>query len=769
MHLEDSGYGPLPFPLRLGLSLWLNNSYSFTWIAGANYVFAFVKEASAFALGHMNDHEFWAASIMYEYQLRVYLFILLEPYISPLLFSYRLAILIAILGSVMWLGLWSPQVQRALVRPLFNLLMILNKYINSPAQSVTTIVVFLVRGGEDLLAQMEALYLDGGEVPSDTYKYKPISQARAIRLLRVDSRIPFRKPKYRLEEHSLAKLPKFEAVSYTWEDQHETESIAVDGKCLRVTPNVFGYLLASGTFIGSLMNTRYLWIDAVCINQSDTIEKSKQVALMHDIYSQASLVVVWLPAMLPVRDLSSVRHVITMLAEGLVSGADDLTGLRMDYISREQLNAVFGALHVFFSHRWFTRVWIIQEVAMGASVEVRYGRCRWDWDIVRRAAQNILDDVTLYQRVQSCVGCDSSDGNDDDENAAGVAVTKKPHSAHLNNISYLAAVREQVKKKEKLSLIQYLMLTCDFEATDLRDKVYALLGMVAEGDNLISPDYSKDMTPSKLFWLTATILLNSGAWPLLLHFSGNGYDTMGPESPLADIPSWVPQWDHDKLVGNRVLTLSTLPNAPLGQVALSPDHRAIQVESCLFDTLLYVGSASRVFGSNSTLAAKNARIRGWYLRSRELARNFSEAGTRSRDAADEEFWRVCMSTSENQDLNYLRRARTNFEKIYLNTRPGGWTDSEIEELDVLSLPDMVEGGYMRTITGKAFAITTSGTMTLVPPKTKEGDLLCYIRGTCFPFIIRPRGNGAYELTGSAYAHGKDDIATEAQWRNIYLV
>jgi hypothetical protein len=37
-----------------------------------------------------------------------------------------------------------------------------------------------------------------------------------------------------------------------------------------------------------------LWADAVCINQSNDDEKTNQVRMMQDIYSQADTVIVWL-------------------------------------------------------------------------------------------------------------------------------------------------------------------------------------------------------------------------------------------------------------------------------------------------------------------------------------------------------------------------------------------------------------------------------------------------------------------------------------------
>ena len=38
----------------------------------------------------------------------------------------------------------------------------------------------------------------------------------------------------------------------------------------------------------------FIWVDAICINQNDDVEKSWQVAMMWDIYQKAETVRVWL-------------------------------------------------------------------------------------------------------------------------------------------------------------------------------------------------------------------------------------------------------------------------------------------------------------------------------------------------------------------------------------------------------------------------------------------------------------------------------------------
>ena len=64
----------------------------------------------------------------------------------------------------------------------------------------------------------------------------------------------------------------------------------------------------------------YVWIDAICINQSDQVEKSTQVAIMSDIYRAASSVVAWLG---PERSHSADN------TEEILRGAWILEGARM--------------------------------------------------------------------------------------------------------------------------------------------------------------------------------------------------------------------------------------------------------------------------------------------------------------------------------------------------------------------------------------------------------------------------------------------------------
>jgi Heterokaryon incompatibility protein (HET) len=79
-------------------------------------------------------------------------------------------------------------------------------------------------------------------------------------------------------------------MSYTWGDSKHVLGILVDGKWLNVTRDVYELLQDRA----SSYESRSHWIDCICINQTDDDVKSSQISMMHDIYRQATRVIIWL-------------------------------------------------------------------------------------------------------------------------------------------------------------------------------------------------------------------------------------------------------------------------------------------------------------------------------------------------------------------------------------------------------------------------------------------------------------------------------------------
>lgn len=154
------------------------------------------------------------------------------------------------------------------------------------------------------------------------YSYQPLGP-RDIRLLSIEPYIesPEESIKVNIEVVSLDDEPRYDALSYTWgsptvEEAKEVSQqmstniprcceIFCGSNVLRVTKNLRDAMLRLRQWrlpqrqemfkdgVGRAME-HLIWIDGICINQDDLLERSLQVALMGKIYSRANLVLAWI-------------------------------------------------------------------------------------------------------------------------------------------------------------------------------------------------------------------------------------------------------------------------------------------------------------------------------------------------------------------------------------------------------------------------------------------------------------------------------------------
>ncbi|PVH72885.1 hypothetical protein DL98DRAFT_432380, partial [Cadophora sp. DSE1049] len=83
---------------------------------------------------------------------------------------------------------------------------------------------------------------------------------------------------------------KYEALSYEWGEATSNQHISLDGKDIGIRENLWWAL----RHLRAENVERIIWIDALCIDQNNEMEKNHQVSLMGRIYSRASRVVAWL-------------------------------------------------------------------------------------------------------------------------------------------------------------------------------------------------------------------------------------------------------------------------------------------------------------------------------------------------------------------------------------------------------------------------------------------------------------------------------------------
>jgi hypothetical protein len=126
---------------------------------------------------------------------------------------------------------------------------------------------------------------------ADLYRYRPISKDRTVRIIELrPSKNKQAQIAFKLKEISIDNPRPYEALSYTWDGQACDRPVRCGGRLLYITLNAEAALRR----LRLRDEARYIWIDAICINQASTAEKNIQVAMMAEIYGRATLVVVWL-------------------------------------------------------------------------------------------------------------------------------------------------------------------------------------------------------------------------------------------------------------------------------------------------------------------------------------------------------------------------------------------------------------------------------------------------------------------------------------------
>ncbi|KAH8660879.1 heterokaryon incompatibility protein-domain-containing protein, partial [Tricladium varicosporioides] len=120
------------------------------------------------------------------------------------------------------------------------------------------------------------------------FKHEAIT--KDIRLLKLHRKSQTGEITCELEDVLLSDDRQFEAISYTWGDPLLTHKILINGSPYMITANAHS-ALASMT---SILYSKYVWIDSICIDQSNNKEKNHQILRMEEIYRSASCVAVWL-------------------------------------------------------------------------------------------------------------------------------------------------------------------------------------------------------------------------------------------------------------------------------------------------------------------------------------------------------------------------------------------------------------------------------------------------------------------------------------------
>ena len=287
-----------------------------------------------------------------------------------------------------------------------------------------------------------------------------------------------------MQKTNLISPIKYAALSYCWGDATITTAIFVNEIEIQVTVN-----LADALQHLRKLGVRLLWVDALCINQSDKQEKGLQIRNMKYIYSKAEMTYAWLGG----EEVDGTRNVFTFLTSLLEPHSNMVLalrshtcGLRTQAPSRRQrrrykpfnrptyqnppqsssqsgdcqrciLESSIQGLRRILECQYWKRRWIIQETSASYRQFLLCGDATITLDEMNRA-------VALCR--ESCYW--SSE-------------VVEASSWFETIITFRASYQENARP----SLCQAIELSREFESTDPRDAIFSLLGVCHEGPELV--------------------------------------------------------------------------------------------------------------------------------------------------------------------------------------------------------------------------------------------------------------------------------------------
>lgn len=563
--------------------------------------------------------------------------------------------------------------------------------------------------------------------PISFYQYAMLpsdSSFRVLELFRGKKNNPI---SYRMHIVDWSSPPHYEAISYAWGDVKDTTYSLCDGLILPLTESLKGGLAA----MRYEDKSRWLWADAICIDQSNKEEREHQVSHMGIIYNQATKVIVWLGKDVDNQALKAMALIeeITQqcISHSVLKGKGDKAKLRntdelWDLLPQQMISGIqhnnnhnWDALAWLFSRPWFNRLWVIQEVNSNPDVEVLCGRVEISWDKVALTAAYI----DKHPKIHVSNGF--------------------PDSYYVN--AYY--MRRRLWFRD-VTLPSFLNWGRSFRVTDPLDRVYGLMGMppFTEMKRRLQVDYSKSTVD--LYKRVAQQCIKDMESLRVLCYVHN----MDQEESF---PSWVPRWDREE--GYRPINDSLTKVRWKASGDTKSDVRfnkdALILTGIVFDNIVSEFPFGNHMGSEDDVSTDYI-LQAWDMNNKhhihhgadEAMDSFALAltaglGSDLRKASEDMMGFRANFTAYLQPL--LKKSGREPQVFhYLTSGPNLESSFKYETR-------MKRQGQNRSL------FFTKGGYVGLGPSCQQGDVVCLLFGGEVPFILRPKG-GCYQLVGDAYIH-----------------
>ncbi|KAL6837346.1 heterokaryon incompatibility domain-containing protein [Trichoderma camerunense] len=587
--------------------------------------------------------------------------------------------------------------------------------------------------------------------------------------------------------------PSYEALSYTWGDENNRREIVVNGYIVDVTFNLYSALCR----FRLEDEARVLWIDALCINQTDLDERSQQVQLMRNVYTTCDQTVIWIGEppedMLPTwemhwtgdehddesmdwfwkefysdsnrsnmdeNDSTSIDQIfhafanLRLLSSGHLSDQPlfiDMTGEEFSYYTTysDYCRLVTDALATFYDSPWWTRIWTVQEIILPPKAKFVFGPISVDMSCLLEA----FAALACHMFEPCCSELFSR---------CNVRVRKcfRQLGSVLTNIKNMRASHGDGTNVE---LWETLTTFRARHATDNRDKVHGVLGLVNKWSGQpIVPNYR---AATETIYCQAAISTAIGTQSLFpLHFPLQKH-------ACPTLPSWCVDWTAASALADQLNVyqwsqqpFKVFPTHGPDHFHIVPrsDNRILEVRGRRCDRVASVGKICQGNKPNE----KRKAYCDWFLLTG--LHRYPSRVYRSESSYFEAFWKclcwdMILHMSETAGIAISARSKSteSYEAFvgYCHSslksifHPEGLSQADREavlqldkrfqttedtEWGQYSQSDFLVEQWINGLTlNTTFFVTNSGYLGLGPPETKIGDEVWCLFGGQMPFILRP--------------------------------
>ena len=577
----------------------------------------------------------------------------------------------------------------------------------------------------------------------------------------------------------------YEALSYAWGSETDPQELIINDHILNVTRNLAEAL----SYLRNQHTTRTLWVDAVCINQSDTTEKGHQVQGMGWVYEHATQVIVWLGASFKGSDLAfdlalQIDH--NFIDKGFDISTptwDDILAVVEQLVSVEMRDAWIGLYMLLTSPSWWSRSWVVQELARAPIALFVCGKRSMDWHAVFVA---ILTTIHLGG---------ITNGHPQMEVVINILDAVSPPGwspEHRKRLHNLCEIRQSMNKAHREFLKQALngvCLPCARDSYDRstwyyaervlntipmrickfdHDKVYAILGLLPFSvyDGFVRIDYRQPFQEVYKQFLKGFVITSNSLDIISFaqHFDARD-----------KLPSWTPDWRHTSRLQllredsrwkeeKETEKLRSLLIRESYNPRFSADLSILSVTGVHISIVKRSNLEMEVIPNLTILerpiqTSKTADIIGRYAHCSKNW-NFPESIAQS-------FVILGYDTNELYARMFLKgnKEKTALEivlkAVYLEKN---YSVNLFPYPEELTLRDIykVSSGEVQEWYAHIQAITESRTIIetdtldigLAPFWTQPGDILCQLVTSSFPFILRKLDDGNYRFIGECYMYGK---------------